>query len=161
MIATIFFLWFAGTLCSRLWLAEGGAGRLATTAYGGALIFAAGLLISLALNFTAADTAGSIAPAATQALSALSSDFFFPMLAGGAVLYLATAVATLRTAALPRWLGWVTLALGVVSMTPVGWVPFLLLGLWTLVVSVLLYRGQAPVVAREPRTAQPTSAPAV
>ena len=162
VVATVFFIWFAGTLRSRLIEAEGGTGRLAATAYAGAVLFAAGLLAALGINFTVADTAGDLTPAATQALSALSSDFFFPLVGGVALLYLPTAVATLRCGALPRWLGWVSLVMGLVAFTPVGWVPFLLTGVWTIVVSVILYRGQAPVAAATPRTAPPpTSAPAV
>ncbi len=162
VVATVFFIWFAGTLRSRLMEAEGGTGRLAATAYAGAVLFAAGLLVALGINFVVADTAGSLDPAATQALSALSSDLFFPLVGGTAVLYLATAVATLRTAALPAWLGWVTLVMGVVSFTPVGWIPFLLVGLWVLAISVILYRAQLPAAAQRPERSAPppTSAPA-
>jgi hypothetical protein len=156
VIATVFFVWFAGALRARLLEAEGGSGRLTSTMYAGAVLFAAGLLANLGITFTVADTAGDLTPAATQTLSALSSDFFFPLVGGGAILYLAFAVATLRTRAFPRWLGWVTLVLGVVCFTPVGWVPFLLLGLWTAVVAVLLYRAGAVVAA----AAEPTPPPA-
>jgi hypothetical protein len=162
VVATVFFIWFAGTLRSRLLEAEGGTGRLASTMYAGAVLFAAGLLAALGITFTVADTAGDLTPAATQALSALSSDFFFPLVGGVSLLYLPTAVATLRTGALPRWLGWVSLVMGLVAFTPVGWVPFLLVGIWTIVVSVILYRAQAPAVERTPQAAPPpTSAPAV
>jgi hypothetical protein len=158
VFAIVFFVWFAGTLRSRLLEAEGGAGRLANTAYAGALIFSVGLLSLVAISFTAADTAGDIAPSATQTLSALNSDFFFPAAGGGALLYLATGVAALRTRALPAWLGWVSIVLAVISLTPVGFVPFLLLGLWTAGVSVILYRSGAPVVERAPRAATPPPA---
>jgi hypothetical protein len=162
VVATAFFVWFAGTLRSRLLEAEGGTGRLASTAFAGAVLFAAGLLAVLGLNFAVADTAGDIAPTATQALSALSSDFFFPLVGGGAILYLATGVASLRLGVFPRWFGWVTVVLGVVCFTPVGWVPFLLVGVWTIVVSVILYRAEAPAIERTPRAAAPPpAAPAV
>jgi hypothetical protein len=162
VVATLFFIWFAGTLRARLYEAEGGTGRLASTAFAGAVMFSVGLLSLVAISFTAADTAGDVAPTVTQTLNALNSDFFFPAAGGGAVLYLATGVAVLRTLALPRWLGWVSVVLGVICFTPAGFVPFLLLGLWVVVISVILYRAQVPAVGRTPRAAPPApAAPAV
>jgi hypothetical protein len=162
VLAVVFFVWFAGTLRSRLLEAEGGAGRLANTAWAGALIFSTGLLTLVAISFTAADTAGDVPPTVTQTLSALNSDLFFPAAGGGALLYLGTGVAALRTLALPKWLGWVSIVLGVVCFTPAGFVPFLLLGLWTAADSVILYRSGAAAVERTPRAATPPpAAPAV
>ncbi len=56
----------------------------------------------------------------------------------------------LRTELLPKWLGWVAVALGVVAAIPshvlggvldhIGVVPVVGLGLWALIVSVLLAR---------------------
>jgi hypothetical protein len=162
VIAVVFFVWFAGTLRSRLLVAEGGAGRLANTAWAGALIFSGGLLTLVAISFTAADTAGDVPATVTQTLSALNSDLFFPAAGGGALLYLATGLAALRTLALPKWLGWVSIVLGVACFTPAGFVPFLLLGLWTAVVAVIIYRSGAPAVEPTPRAATPPpAAPAV
>jgi hypothetical protein len=149
-IAIVLFVWFAGTLRSYILEREGGSGRLATTVYAGALLFSAGALVSAGITFATADTAGDIAPAATQAMSALESDLFLPMVGGLALLYLATAVVTLRTAVLPKWLGWVSLLLGIVALTPIGWVPFLITGLWVLAVSVIVYRAQAPATTSRP-----------
>jgi hypothetical protein len=161
VVATVFFVWFAGTLRSRLLEAEGGTGRLASTTFAGAVLFAAGLLAALGINFTVADTAGDLTPAATQALSALSSDFFFPLVGGVALLYLPTAVATLRSGALPRWLGWVSLVMGLVAFTPVGWIPFLLVGVWTIVISVILYRRGTAAPQPAPPAAAPTASPVI
>ena len=44
----------------------------------------------------------------------------------------------LRTGALPRWLGWVALALVVIGFTPIGFAAFLGAGIWIVVVSVML-----------------------
>jgi hypothetical protein len=162
LVAVVFFMWFAGTLRTRLLEAEGGAGRLANTAYAGAIVFSVGLLTLVAISFTAADTAGDVPPTVTQTLSALNSDMFFPAAGGVALLYLATGLAALRTLALPKWLGWVSIVFGVVCFTPAGFVPFLLLGLWTVAVAVIIYRAGAPAVERTPRAAAPPpAAPAV
>jgi hypothetical protein len=147
VIATIFFVWFAGAVRERLAAAEAGSGRRSTTVYAGAMLFAVGLLMSAALTFTVADTAGDVPPTVTQTLSVLEEDFFFPFVGGLAVLYFGTAAAVLSTGGLPRWLGWVSLVLGVVCLTPVGWVPFLLCGLWTAVVAIIVYRAGAAAPA--------------
>jgi hypothetical protein len=52
----------------------------------------------------------------------------------------------------PGWLSWITLLIGIAALTPAGFFAFLLFGLWTLIVSVLLWRGAA---------APPPAAPAV
>jgi hypothetical protein len=72
-----------------------------------------------------------------------TGDAFF----GGAVLFsipmlVATGLAVLRTSALPRWLGWASLALALVmAVPPLGFFGLVLgLPLWTLAVSVLLFR---------------------
>jgi hypothetical protein len=43
-----------------------------------------------------------------------------------------------RYGALPKWLGWVAILLGVVGVTPIGFAAFLGLGIWILIVSVIL-----------------------
>jgi hypothetical protein len=46
------------------------------------VIAATGIMTIVSITFTAADTAGSVAPEVTQTLSALNQDFFFPIAAG-------------------------------------------------------------------------------
>jgi hypothetical protein len=162
VIATVFFVWFAGAVRERLVTAEAGSGRRSTTVYAGAMLYAVGLLISAGLTFTVADTAGDVPPTVTQSLSVLEEDFFFPFVGGLAVLYLGTAAAVLTTGGLPRWIGWVSLVLGVVCLTPVGWVPFLLSGLWAAVVGIVVYRAGAPgPVAEAEATPSPVERPVV
>jgi hypothetical protein len=70
------------------------------------------------------------------------------------VFYFSTALAILSTGALPRWLGWVTLVIAVIS--PIyfgGFIAFLALAPWTLVASILLLMGS-------PGGAGPGSGPA-
>ena len=48
-----------------------------------------------------------------------------------------------RFGALPTWMGYVAVILGIAAVTPVGFFAFLLTGIWILIASVLLYqRGQ-------------------
>jgi hypothetical protein len=51
-----------------------------------------------------------------------------------------TAAATPRYAALPRWFGYFSLAVGLIFLTPAFAVAFPSFGIWTLLLSVLTFR---------------------
>lgn len=57
-----------------------------------------------------------------------------------AALLVATGIGGLRTAALNRPLAWVSIVMGIATLTPAGAVGFLLLPLWLIVLGVVLYR---------------------
>src|SRR2546423_6280883 len=138
-IAFLFFAWFAGCLRARLALLEGGGRRLANTCFGGALIMTVGALLFSGTSFAAADTVGKVPVTVTQSIHVLNNDLFFPLAGGAALFLLAAGVLSLRTRALPAWLGWVAIVLGIVSVTPVGFFAILVAILWVAIVSVLLY----------------------
>lgn len=92
--------------------AHSGAGRLATTAFGGLLLIAAGGLALAGFQFTAARTVGDVPGSVTETLSALNQDLFFLLDGGVLIAVFATAAATLRFGALPRWFGYLSLAVG-------------------------------------------------
>lgn len=148
-LAAVFLVWFAGSIREGIARSEGGFGRLGTTAFGGFLIMAVGGLAFSGFSFAAADTAGDVPATVTQTLSVLNGDFFFMIGAGQLIALAALAAATLRHGFLPRWLGFVMIALAVLSFTPVGFIAFLAFLVVALIVSVILYRGQdRPVAAR-------------
>jgi len=60
----------------------------------------------------------------TQTLAALNRDFFFLLDGGVLVAVFATAAATLRHGALPRWFGYFSIAVGLVFLTPAFVVAF-------------------------------------
>jgi hypothetical protein len=155
-ISTVFLLWFAGVLRAVLALAEGPPARLANTAFGGAIVGAMGWLLLIGFTFVAADTADDVAPQVTQAMSVLQADFFFPLSVGFAVFLLASGLALVRTAALPAWVGWSALVLGVVSVTPVGFFAILAMLVWIVVVSVMLFMATPAAPAQ---TTLPTGGP--
>jgi hypothetical protein len=142
-IATVPFLWFAGVLRSVLAAAEGPPARLASTAWGGAIVTAGGWLAIVGFNFVAADTAGDVAPAVTQTFSVLQADFFFPLAVGASVFLLAGGLAIVRSGVLPSWLGWAAIVLGVVCLTPGGFFAILLMLVWIIVLSVMLFQRSA------------------
>lgn len=119
-------------------------------AFAGTIVLATGLAIDATLAFAMAETAGDVDPVATQSLSALWSNDFFPFVLGIALLHLAAGLVVVRTRALPVALGWIANALAVVALTLIGFVGFGGGAVWVVVVSVLLTlrrRRVAPAVA--------------
>lgn len=142
--STAALMFFLGTLRSTLRAAEGPVGRLSTVAFGGGIVLAVGLLSFAGFTFTLGDVADDgLTPQAAQALNALNSDFFFPLAVGLGTLLIATAIASLGSRALPAWVAWAALVIGVVALTPAGFFAFLAFLLWTVVTSVVLWRGRA------------------
>jgi hypothetical protein len=159
MVGTAVFIWFLGSLRARLFWAEGGPRRVTAIVFGSGLVVAAmsmGLMAPQAAGgLMAEETDAAIDPGAAQALDALGDGFFVAAEATVFVFFLAVALAALRTRALPIWLGWASLVLGLVALVPwVGWAVYIWgLPLWVLVVSIWLYmRPVGPVRTEAPAT---------
>jgi hypothetical protein len=154
-LVAVLFTFFAATLRSRMRSAESLSNL---TLIGGAL-FAVGIAVFSAINFTLADLADSdkqIDPGALQALNAANSDFFFPAIVGLAVFYFSTALAILSTGAMPRWWGWITLVLGILAIAgPLGFAAFVLTLPWIVIAAILLL-----MQGDETAPAPPTPGPA-
>jgi hypothetical protein len=139
-LAAIPLVWFAGTLRAASRAAEGAEGRLSATAFAGAIILAAALVIGATIQFVIGDAADDLPPVAIQTLSALSSDYFFPFLIGIFLWLFATALVILRHGLLHAAFGWVAILIAIVSITPAGFFGFVASFLWILAVSIALYR---------------------
>lgn len=157
--AAVAFLFFLGVLRTTLRAAEGTIGRLSAVAFAGGVLLALGMLAFASFTFALGDVADDgLTPQAAQALNALNNDFFFPLAAGTGTLMIATGLASIRSRVLPAWLGWITLVIGIAAITPVGFFAFLVFLLWTLVVSVLLWRAAATPASTPPTAAPPSAA---
>ena len=154
--AVLFGLFFGAALRSYL-RARSDSDGVITLGFAGVVVFGIGAGTLAGLNFAAADVPGKIAATAEQSLNVLQNDVFFVFLIGLAVFLLGNGLAIVHTAALPRWLGWVSVALGIVAVTPIGW--FVLYGLmvWLVVVSVLIFVRQR---ADQPSSTTVPTAPA-
>jgi hypothetical protein len=148
--AAIFLVWFASSLRSVLLRAEGGQGRLATVSFAGGVIAAVGITLFGGLAFTAADTAGEVPPAVTQTLSVMNADMFIPAVVGFFLFLFAAGLAILRTGALPAWLGWASIVIAILSITPAGFVGFLAAIVWVGLVGILLYLAEAAAPLARP-----------
>jgi hypothetical protein len=124
----------------------------------GASIFAVGAALDTTILVATAESADDIEPTSVQTLQALWDNDFIPIAVGLAVFLLSLAISILRTAVLPRWLGWVVLVLALLALTPAGFFAFPLGGLLVLVLSVWLTLRARRAAAQPP--AAPPPAPA-
>ena len=137
-LAAAFLPFFASTLRRALdW--SGGTGRLATASFGGGIIASGGFFLLSTIHVALADAAGKTTPQVTQTLNVLDNNDFIPMSGGLGVFLIASGLAIVRYRALPAWLGWSGLILGIAIFTPAGFFAFLLSGLWIVVTSLVLY----------------------
>jgi hypothetical protein len=138
---SLFLVFFSGVLRSGLRRGRSDVDGPATVAFGGGLVMAMGPLALAGTTLALTQNADALDPAAAQAIKTLGDRIFIvPLLVGQSVLLLASGVAILRGGALPSWLGWVAIVLGVVSATPVSLPAFLVTLVWIAVVAVLLAR---------------------
>jgi hypothetical protein len=151
--STVPLMFFLGVIRSTLRAAEGPIARLSAVAFGGGIVMIVGALSFAGFSFTLGDVADDgLTPQAAQALNALNSDFFFPVAVGTATLLIATGIATLGSRALPKWLGWAALVIGIVALTPAGFFAFLAFMLWTVITGIVIWRARS---AEPPATARP------
>ena len=154
--AATMLVFFGGVLRRELRKAEGEGGTLSLIAFAGAVILAIGAAIDGTILFALAEASDKIEPAQMQTLQALWDNDFLPLALGTQVLLLASGLSILRHGALPKWLGWVALVLGVTAVTPAGFVAFMGGAIWILVVSVMLaMRARSSAEARPASPAPP------
>lgn len=142
----LFFLFFATALRNALRRAEGGDAGTSTLSFAGAILFVAGLGIWASLGFVLGDAADHLDDSSIHTLHALSFDFFFVTAIGLFAFLIGSGIAIVKTGALPTWLGWVAIVASLLAITPVFFIAGLVLGIWTLITSVLLAMkgGEAP-----------------
>lgn len=112
----------------------------ASLALAGSVLLSAGVVIGTSVELGLAENISHLTPSAAQALNLITDEIFVVALAGAFLFGLGSGIAILRGAALPKWLGWVAIVIGVAAVIPpVSVVALLALVLWTAVVSVLAY----------------------
>jgi hypothetical protein len=152
-IGVILFIWFLGSLRSHYLAAEGAPGRLSSLAYGGGIAAAV-----IAMLIPVADEVGAlnkdhIDASGASVLHHFSDGFFVAAEYMLPVFFFASAILALRYGALPKWLGWFSVLIGVVLLIgPIGWAAFLFATpIWVLIVSIWLWRAsERPAALGEP-----------
>jgi hypothetical protein len=135
---------------------------LANVVTAGGAVYAVGLMIMTSLTVALIDAADNNLPGTAQTLNLLSSDLWLPVVLGLALLGLGTGVAALRSATLPKWLGWVSVAFGLLALAgPAGGIAFLLAPAWALVIGIVIMRSSRAAAMLADPTAQDATEQAV
>jgi hypothetical protein len=154
LLGTVAFIWFVGVLRTRLGSTAGGDERLATIAFGGGIAAAAPLLAIYLFNLAGAfraDEDGKIDPGVAASLYDLSALSVNVAAIAASVLVLAVGLLALRDAVLPRWLGIVSVLLGIAMLLPFAYVAMGVFLIWLAVLAVLLWlRGPGEHRPRRP-----------
>lgn len=137
-LGAAFFVFFFVALVGRLRRAEEKPSALSSGVLAGAVLVSLGMLIFAGIGTTLGDVGADLDPPATQALNALSQDFYFPIGAGTIVLAWTLGLAVLRNGGFPRWLGWIAIVIAVASVTPAAFFALLALGVWVLIAGVVM-----------------------
>jgi hypothetical protein len=135
--AAIFLAVFGAALATRIWRA-GVHPVIAGAALVGTAVAVAEAVGGASAFVTLGDVGGSHAVSGTalQALHIGTSDG--GMGVGEPILLLAVALTGIVAGALPRWLAWPALLIGVLEMTPLGFEASLVFLLWALVAGIAL-----------------------
>jgi hypothetical protein len=124
-----------------------GSRTMATLTLIGGVFAAVGCGLAAGMSAALSETSDNFSAGQLQVLNAVSEDLFWPIMVGGMVLStLAQGVAMLRTHALPKALGIITVIVGVVGISGIGsWFGFMGAGAITLVVAGYVAARNGPV----------------
>jgi hypothetical protein len=149
-LAFLFLVLFSGALRSYLRSTPGAEG-LSAIVLGGGVLMAAGVLVGVGIEYGLAHNLARLTPAAAQALNFLENEIFLPVIGGAFLFAITSGLAILRGAPLPKWLGWVAIVLGIAVLLPPASFPALLVfAVWTVTVSILMYRRSGPPASSGP-----------
>lgn len=152
--ASLAFLWFLSVLRGRLVDAEGKTSSSAALAFGAGLVatvfWTLAPIFWMAISFAVDDADEFVVDPNT---SRLVDNMGYAIWISGTTIALLTVVATalvsLRTGLLPRWLAWLSFLVALTMVASFAFIPFLIFLGWMLVVSLLLI-WKPPVKAATP-----------
>jgi hypothetical protein len=138
-IAFLVLVLFAGALRSYLRHTPAAEG-LGALVLAGAVMMAVGAIAATGIEYGVAHSLHDLSPEAAKTLNFISQELFLPVLAGAFVFAVCSGLAILRGAALPKWLGWVAIVLGIAALIPPASFPALFgFLIWSIVTSILMY----------------------
>ena len=142
LAAALFFVWFLSALCTRLAHAEGKPGALTAAAFGAGLISATLWLAAKALLISSSAASSTSEFKLDPNTFRILNDVGFILWISGttiaAVTVIATALVSLRSGPLPKWLAWLSLLVAATMLLAVLAFFFLSWLGWVLVVSIVL-----------------------
>jgi hypothetical protein len=151
VLGGFFFLWFVGVLGAVTRGVDDSLAWIRIAALAGGIAAAAMMLALTGPQTTGATTdVELLSPESALVFWRLAHAFFIAAEIGFAVFVSAVSLLALAGVLFPRWLGWSGLVVSLILLVPpVGWVALLLLvPIWLVIASVLLYRRSEPVSTR-------------
>jgi hypothetical protein len=140
-IAGVLLVMFGSQLRAVLQSDRPGAAVLARVTFGGFVAAAATMFVAACTHLAVVDAAKYRLTGAAQALNTLDNYTLFGVALAFAIVGLSAGFCTLAHPALPRWLGWAAVVIGVLCLLgPIGFFGAGLTLIWILVVSILLFR---------------------
>ena len=136
--ATVLLVFFGAYLRRFLRAAAGEGEMLSIVSFVGIAIVAVGFAIDTTILIALSESADDINPVAVQSLQALWDNDFVPLALGVLLFLWGTGLSVIRSRVLPKWLGWVMIVLGVVGLTPIGFVSAIGAAILVLALSILL-----------------------
>jgi hypothetical protein len=136
--ATLLLVFFGAYLRKVLQAAAPEDEMLSILSLIGLVVMSVGFAIDSTILFALSEAAEDIEPTSVQTLQALWDNDFIPIATGIIIFLWSTGISVIKHGALPKWLGWVAILLGIVAFTPIGFAAFIGTALWILVVSILL-----------------------
>jgi hypothetical protein len=138
-VAATVLLVFFGAYLRRVLRAGAGEGEmLSLVSFIGIAIVAVGFAIDTTILIALSEAADDINPIAVQSLQALWDNDFVPLALGVLLFLWGTGLSVIRSGVLPKWLGWVMIVLGVLGLTPLGFVSAIGAAILVLALSILL-----------------------
>lgn len=114
-----------------------------TTMLAGAILWAAGGLVGSVTELMVTSASWHHQGQVVQTANVLANDSWIPFIAGMAVMLTGAGIAVLQSSLLPKWMGWVVLVVGVVSLAgPGGFVGFFVAPVFILVSAIMLLRNK-------------------
>jgi hypothetical protein len=127
---------------------RGTSGAGPTVMVGGAVLWAAGLLLGSMLNLAALSAEDHGLGEVAQTVNVLNAVSWIPFIGGIAVTLIGAGMTVLRSGVLPSWLGWFGLVVGIIALAgPGGFLGFFAAPLWMLLAGFLLIRADDGVAA--------------
>jgi hypothetical protein len=152
-IAGLLLIVFGAYLATVLRAADEGIWVLPLLPLIGFVVMNIGFAIDGTILIALAEAADDIEPTSVQTLQAFWDNDFLPLALGILIFLFSFGIAVVRSGALPKWLGWVAIVLGIVGLIPpIGFASFIGAALLILIVSILLTvrarrEGSAPAAA--------------
>ncbi|MFY9264943.1 MAG: hypothetical protein WAO61_05910 [Solirubrobacterales bacterium] len=149
-----FFMLFFGTgLRAKLRSGEAGESTYSSVVSSASTLVAFAVILMASIDAALVAAVHNRSDQAAQTIYLVGSYTWLPWAAPAAALLVATGLGGLRTAAFPTAFSWISLVLGVLTLTPFGIATFMILPLWLIFSGVMMFRGLNPKPAAQTRKA--------